>query len=45
MWKKKLFAILGVLFGAPICAEFLQAYLSATGDEDSPYSVRALECL
>jgi hypothetical protein len=32
MMKKKLFAILGVLFGAPICAEFLQAYLSATGD-------------
>src|SRR5262249_45771991 len=32
MRGKKLLAILGVLFGSPICAEYLQAYLSFTGD-------------
>jgi hypothetical protein len=32
MRKKKLLAIIGVLFGSPICAEYLQAYLSFTGD-------------
>lgn len=32
MRKRKLLAIIGVLFGSPICAEYLQAYLSFTGD-------------
>src|SRR5262249_8110263 len=32
MRKKKLLAIVGVFFGSPICAEYLQAYLSFTGD-------------
>jgi hypothetical protein len=32
MRKKKLFATTGVFFGSPICAEYLQAYLSFTGD-------------
>lgn len=32
MRKKKLLAIVGILFGAPVCAEYLQAYLPFTGD-------------
>lgn len=32
MRKKKLLATMSVLFGSPICAEYLQAYLSFTGD-------------
>jgi hypothetical protein len=30
--RKRILAILGLAFGAPICAEFLQAYLPSTGD-------------
>lgn len=30
--RKKLLAIVGVLIGSPICAEYLQAYLPFTGD-------------
>lgn len=35
MRKKKLLAIFGVLVGSPICAEYLQAYLSFTGNAAS----------
>src|SRR5262245_28276303 len=30
--RQRWLPVLGVLFGAPICAEFLQAYLPSTGD-------------
>lgn len=30
--RRRVWPILGVLFGAPVCAEYLQAYLPATGD-------------
>ncbi|MEU4235889.1 hypothetical protein [Actinoplanes sp. NPDC026619] len=30
--RKRIWPVLGLAFGAPICAEFLQAYLPSTGD-------------